>query len=66
MHDRVFICYLTHARTQAEPCTSYVVSRWYRSPEVLVGAPYGPASDVWSIGCTIAEIATGRLLFAGA
>ncbi|KAG2436794.1 hypothetical protein HXX76_006318 [Chlamydomonas incerta] len=50
---------------EVEPCTSYVVTRWYRSPEVLVGAPYGPASDVWSIGCTIAELAAGRPLFAG-
>lgn len=54
-----------HMCVQAEQCTSYVVTRWYRAPEVLVAAPYGPASDVWSIGCTMAELATGRPLFVG-
>ena len=31
--------------------TDYVATRWYRSPELLVGDPYyGPAIDVWAIG----------------
>ncbi|KAG2484276.1 hypothetical protein HYH03_016920 [Edaphochlamys debaryana] len=47
-------------------CTTYCVTRWYRAPEVLVGDLYGAAADVWSIGCTIAEAATGRPLFPGA
>ncbi|KAG2497781.1 hypothetical protein HYH03_004053 [Edaphochlamys debaryana] len=46
-------------------CTSYCVTRWYRAPEIMVGDLYGPSSDVWSIGCTIAEAATGRPLFPG-
>ncbi|GFR48191.1 hypothetical protein Agub_g10044 [Astrephomene gubernaculifera] len=46
-------------------CTSYIVTRWYRAPEILVNDYYGPSSDVWSIGCTIAEMATGRVLFPG-
>ena len=29
---------------------SYVVTRWYRAPEVLVGDKYGPGVDIWSIG----------------
>ncbi|KAG2448134.1 hypothetical protein HYH02_006719 [Chlamydomonas schloesseri] len=45
--------------------STYVVTRWYRPPEVLVSDAYGPAVDIWSIGCTIAEIATGRPLFPG-
>ena len=37
--------------------TSYVVTRWYRAPELLVGAPaYDAAIDVWSVGCVLAEL----------
>ncbi|PNG99618.1 Cyclin-dependent kinase-like 1, partial [Tetrabaena socialis] len=51
---------------EAAQGTSYVVTRWYRAPEILVSDDYGPAADVWSVGCTLAEIATGRPLFPGA
>ncbi|KAG2424638.1 hypothetical protein HXX76_014363 [Chlamydomonas incerta] len=50
---------------EAQRCTSYVVTRWYRAPEVLVSDEYGAASDIWSVGCTIAELALGRPLFPG-
>eukprot|EP00198_Chlamydomonas_reinhardtii_P004949 XP_001694285.1 predicted protein [Chlamydomonas reinhardtii] len=43
--------------TEAERLSSYVFTRWYRSPEVLVGDLYGPAADIWSLGCTVAELA---------
>ncbi|GLC47553.1 hypothetical protein PLESTB_000000500 [Pleodorina starrii] len=49
----------------AEQLSSYVVTRWYRAPEVLVGDPYGPSSDIWSLGCTLAELASGQPLFPG-
>ncbi|KAG2498173.1 hypothetical protein HYH03_003928 [Edaphochlamys debaryana] len=45
--------------------SSYVMTRWYRPPEVLVGDSYGTPIDVWSFGCTLAELATGRPLFPG-
>ncbi|EFJ42776.1 hypothetical protein VOLCADRAFT_31990, partial [Volvox carteri f. nagariensis] len=45
--------------------TPYIVTRWYRAPEILAGSEYGPSSDVWSIACTIAEMATGTPLFPG-
>ena len=45
--------------------TSYVVTRWYRAPEVLVGAEYGRAVDVWSAGCILAEMLGRKPLFPG-
>jgi cyclin-dependent kinase-like len=34
-----------------ENYTDYVATRWYRSPELLVGDTlYGPSVDVWAIG----------------
>ena len=45
--------------------TSYVVTRWYRAPEVLVGAEYGRAVDVWSAGCILAEMLGRAPLFPG-
>ena len=39
--------------------TEYVVTRWYRAPELLVSSSsYGPAIDVWSVGCIFAEVGT--------
>lgn len=43
----------------------YIQSRFYRAPEVLLGAPYGYAIDMWSLGCLIAELYLGEPLFAG-
>ncbi|GLC50317.1 hypothetical protein PLESTB_000365900 [Pleodorina starrii] len=40
--------------------------RWYQPPEVLSSNQYGYAADVWSYGCTVAELATGKPLFPGA
>lgn len=45
---------------------TYIQSRFYRSPEVLLGLPYGPAIDVWSMACILAELLTGFPLFPGA
>merc|ERR1719189_3563823 len=38
-------------------------TRQYRAPEVLLGVGWDHQSDVWSIGCIIAELWTGNLLF---
>ncbi|GIM09282.1 hypothetical protein Vretimale_13161 [Volvox reticuliferus] len=48
-----------------ERYSSYVVTRYYRAPEVLVGCKYGASVDIWSYGCTLAELAIGRPLFPG-
>lgn len=44
---------------------TYVQSRYYRAPEVIVGAGYGPAIDVWSTGCLLAELLLGLPLLPG-
>jgi dual specificity tyrosine-phosphorylation-regulated kinase 2/3/4 len=43
----------------------YIQSRFYRSPEVILGITYGPPMDIWSFGCLLAELAMGRPLFDG-
>lgn len=46
--------------------TDYVATRWYRSPELLVGdTHYGPPVDVWAIGCVFSELLTGQPLWPG-
>lgn len=43
--------------------SSYVQSRSYRAPEVMLGLPYDQKIDIWSLGCIIAELWTGYVLF---
>ncbi|XP_062231624.1 uncharacterized protein LOC133929053 isoform X2 [Phragmites australis] len=43
--------------------TLYVQSRSYRAPEVILGLPYDQKIDVWSLGCILAELYTGEVLF---
>jgi len=46
--------------------TQEVVTLWYRAPEILLGwKNYTYASDIWSIGCILAEMWNRRTLFAG-
>lgn len=46
--------------------TESVVTLWYRAPELLLGSTkYGPAIDVWSVGCVMGELITGKPLFPG-
>lgn len=48
------------------PKTAYVVTRWYRAPEVmLTSQKYTKALDVWSIGCIFAELIMKQTLFKG-
>jgi len=49
-----------------EPLTEYVVTRWYRAPEVYLNpGNYGKAQDVWSMACTFCEIFRRYPLFPG-
>ncbi|KAL7067131.1 protein kinase domain-containing protein [Cryptosporidium serpentis] len=45
---------------------TYIQSRYYRSPEICLGLPYDEKTDIWSIGCVMAELWMGRPLFAPA
>ena len=45
---------------------TYVQSRFYRSPEVLLGLPYDMSVDMWSFACIVAELYMGYPLFPGA
>lgn len=44
---------------------TYIQSRFYRAPEVILGAKYGMPIDIWSFGCILAELLTGYPLFPG-
>ncbi|KAJ2489494.1 U4/U6 small nuclear ribonucleoprotein prp4 [Coemansia sp. RSA 2050] len=45
--------------------TPYLVSRFYRAPEVILGIPHDCAIDMWSLGVTLFELYTGKILFPG-
>lgn len=45
--------------------TPYLVSRFYRAPEIILGFEYDRAVDLWSIGCCLYELFTGRVTFPG-
>ncbi|KAL8716255.1 MAG: hypothetical protein Q9220_000160, partial [cf. Caloplaca sp. 1 TL-2023] len=60
------ICDLGSASDASEnEITPYLVSRFYRAPEIILGMPYDYGIDVWSIGCTLFELYTGKILFTG-
>ncbi|KAL8654388.1 MAG: hypothetical protein Q9226_003454 [Calogaya cf. arnoldii] len=60
------ICDLGSASDASEnEITPYLVSRFYRAPEIILGIPYDFGIDVWSIGCTLFELYTGKILFTG-
>lgn len=49
----------------SETMFTYVQSRFYRAPEVILGLPYATQVDVWSLGCMLIELHTGYPVFAG-
>eukprot|EP00933_Yihiella_yeosuensis_P020861 TRINITY_DN16646_c0_g1_i2.p1 TRINITY_DN16646_c0_g1~~TRINITY_DN16646_c0_g1_i2.p1 ORF type:complete len:615 (-),score=166.98 TRINITY_DN16646_c0_g1_i2:135-1979(-) len=65
-HNVVKICDLGSGMemTEVEP-TPYLVSRFYRAPEIILGAKYGQPLDVFAIGATLFELFTGKILFPG-
>jgi mitogen-activated protein kinase 1/3 len=51
---------------EQEDLSEYVVSRWWRAPEiVLLPSKYTSAVDIWSVGCTLAELLGRKPIFPG-
>ncbi|UMM29837.1 hypothetical protein L5515_011997 [Caenorhabditis briggsae] len=54
------------ARAQDAEMTGYVATRWYRAPEIMLNwMHYTQTVDIWSVGCILAELVSGRPLFPG-
>ncbi|XP_072886572.1 mitogen-activated protein kinase 12-like [Hemitrygon akajei] len=54
------------ARHTDSKMTGYVVTRWYRAPEVILNwRHYTQTVDIWSVGCIFAEMFNGKILFKG-
>jgi mitogen-activated protein kinase 15 len=46
--------------------TDYVATRWYRAPEILLGSTsYTKGVDLWSVGCILGELLSGKPIFPG-
>lgn len=67
-HRTVKICDLGSGFSINKPddATTYLVSRFYRAPEIILGMKIDFAIDMWAIGCTLFELWTGKILFPGA
>jgi len=65
-HNVVKICDLGSAMDLIEvEVTPYLVSRFYRAPEIILGREYGVQIDTFAMGCTLYELFTGKILFPG-
>lgn len=54
------------ARQADSEMTGYVVTRWYRAPEIILSwMHYTQTVDIWSVGCIMAEMLSGTPLFKG-
>lgn len=56
---------LARAAGSTAMMTQYVVTRYYRAPEVVLGMGYTEKVDIWSIGCIFAEMISKEILFPG-
>ncbi|GET92693.1 protein kinase-like protein [Leishmania tarentolae] len=48
---------------ESQPIFTYIQSRYYRAPEIVLGIPYTTAIDMWSFGCVLCELANGYPIF---
>jgi len=53
------------ACNEGQTIYSYIQSRFYRAPEVLLGVPYTSGIDMWSLGCIAVELFLGLPLYPG-
>ncbi|CEP08001.1 hypothetical protein [Parasitella parasitica] len=56
----------SNAHIESQYMTHYVVTRWYRAPEIMLSRnTYDKAIDMWSLGCILAELLGRKVLFRG-
>ena len=65
VHSEIKVIDFGSSCFEKEKVYTYIQSRFYRSPEVILGMSYGMPIDMWSIGCILAELFTGYPIFPG-
>ncbi|KAI2624850.1 hypothetical protein GGR54DRAFT_637751 [Hypoxylon sp. NC1633] len=65
MHSEIKVIDFGSSCFENEKVYTYIQSRFYRSPEVILGMTYGLPIDMWSLGCILAELYTGVPIFPG-
>lgn len=65
LHTEIKVIDFGSSCYENERVYTYIQSRFYRSPEVILGMTYGMPIDMWSLGCILAELFTGVPIFPG-
>lgn len=65
MHSEIKVIDFGSSCFENQKVYTYIQSRFYRSPEVILGMTYGLPIDMWSLGCILAELYTGVPIFPG-
>lgn len=65
LHSEIKVIDFGSSCFETEKVYTYIQSRFYRSPEVILGMTYGLPIDMWSLGCILAELFTGVPIFPG-
>ncbi|KIW39889.1 uncharacterized protein PV06_08461 [Exophiala oligosperma] len=65
IHSEIKVIDFGSSCFENEKVYTYIQSRFYRSPEVILGMSYGMPIDMWSVGCILAELYTGYPIFPG-
>ncbi|KAJ9603184.1 serine/threonine protein kinase, CMGC, dual-specificity [Cladophialophora chaetospira] len=65
VHSEIKVIDFGSSCFENEKVYTYIQSRFYRSPEVILGMSYGMPIDMWSVGCILAELFTGYPIFPG-
>lgn len=62
-HFKVKVVDMGNACYTTKKFSSLIQTRNYRGPEVIIRSTYDTSADIWSLGCTVFELVTGRILF---
>lgn len=65
LHRKIKIVDFGSACCKTLHSAQYIQSRYYRAPEVVLGYPFDSAIDMWSVGCILFELHSGKPLFDG-